>query len=198
MIPSDGMTRPKDEGIPWRFEVQPLLQVKAECPGEVVTAQMAIDLDEPEFRFRTISYTHVLVEGGPAQPSAPPLDEIEAFANQPRNVVALFDQRARARPAIEIAPMLLTDVKKPGKKPDSFYGEVLIYKRACEEVSTPFAERIARDNDVTAGVVYRWVQEAKRRGITIDDDEIGQVRINGEPMDLLGLPWTFEQHGSTS
>jgi hypothetical protein len=33
-------------------------------------------------------------------------------------------------------------------------------------------------------VVCRPIIEATRRAITIDDDDEGQVRINGEPMNL--------------
>jgi hypothetical protein len=94
----------------------------------------------------------------------------------------LIDQRDADVEAMRWMPMRLPEIERVGKKPDRFYGLVLVYKYACEHYGIGYAERLARDNNVDPGVVYRWVFEAKRRGITIDDG--GAVFIHGEPMSM--------------
>ena len=179
------MKRNVDEGT-WEFEPRQGLVVMAYRtgrPDEHVLAQMFIEEHEGGIRLRVGRYEHNLT-GGP--PSPPPLEQIEAFANQPTNAVFLI--QTMDAPAAGTLPRFLPGVRVPGRKPNDFYGWVLIHKRACEERGDSYAHRIARDNNVTPNVVYRWVQEAKRRGISIDDDEVGQVRINGVPMGVAGEP----------
>ena len=164
------MKRSSDEGI-WEFETRAGLVVRAwwaggsELVDEHVVAYLAVDEVGPGIQLRVVRYEHNNMSGS-ATP--PPLEQIEEFANEPANALWLIDKRDRLDR--RLLPLRLPAVKRPGKKPDGFYGLVLVFKRMCELRNESFAHRIARDNDVTPNVVYRWVAEAKRRGITVDDD----------------------------
>jgi hypothetical protein len=186
------MKRPNDQGTAedgWEFRADRGLRVVAvkhagPGAGELVNAQLIVDRAAPTLLLRVANYHHHLE--GDVTASTPPLDEITAWANLPNNALTLLDLRI-VNP-IALGPMLLAHRNAVGKKPNLHYAQVLMYKRACEQAGVPYAERIANDNDVEPGVVYRWVQEAGRRKITIDDDEVGQVRIDGEPMNMNGEP----------
>lgn len=110
-------------------------------------------------RLRVVEYTHYV--GDPIEP--PPLDDVVEFANV--NAVALLDHRdARSMGVV------LADAHRSGKKPDRFYRDVLEAKRVLEDLGEAYAKRLAADNRVSEGVVYRWVTEAKRRGLDDTDD----------------------------
>jgi hypothetical protein len=173
----------------WELRAQPGLTVNAsrtvaEGVGEGIEAQLAICYDEPTFRLHVVSYTRTVV--GAVDETPDPRGLIERWANEPGNAVDLIDLRHTDVPTAAFAMMRLPDAKRPGKKPDDFYARVLIFKRMCENAGMPYGERLAEDNDVSVHTVFRWVNEAKRRGITLDDDEVGQVRIEGEPMTMSG------------
>jgi hypothetical protein len=183
------MKRTSDNRTAWRFDLEPGLVVVAVSgdDSEVVRARMDYDRTASTLRFHVVEYSHSLSDPSAAgRPTGtPPLDLIEQSANQPDNAVYLIDTR---RPAIRSAltRKVLPYAKRPGKKPDAFYAAVLIYKRECEQAGEPYAQQIAQDNGVTPGVVYRWVAEAQRREITVDQtrDASWQARKAGEPIDL--------------
>lgn len=142
---------------------------------EQIHAELVTELDAPALSFRVVNYRHWCMPGHTL--TAPPLDEIMVFANRPFNAIELIKQD---KPPEVNWPKRLALANRSGRKPDHFYGMVLILRRNCERNGLPYAETIANENGVTPNVVFRWVAEAKRREITIDDG--GQVRIKGKPM----------------
>lgn len=165
----------------WEFRAERGLRViaiKRNEPGlgQVVEAQLAVFRPATTLMLRIASYHHDLDGDGPA--IAPPFVAIAEWANLPDNALTLLDMRM-VNP-VATMPMVLPYRDAIGKKPDVHYGQVLIFKRACARAGIAYAERIGNDNGVEPGVVYRWVQEAGRRGITIDDDD--QVLVHGLKM----------------
>jgi hypothetical protein len=159
------MKRTPPERIAWSVTFEPRLRAVAHALGQIVTAQLVVDLDGPAIGFKVSHYEHEVTRG--TEPTAPPLKEIVEQANEPHNALMLIDSRDQLDPV----SLRLPDAHRVGKKPDEHYRLVLALKAACEQAGAPYAETIAAANDVSPGVVYRWTAEANRRGIPTPADE---------------------------
>jgi hypothetical protein len=147
------------------------VRVRATRGTERVTAQLAVDLDQPTLTFAVTADEYER----PVDRASAPLDDMIAFANRPANAIELIDGRGQPPDWPMPTPLILDGVNRPGKKPNDFYAKVLFYKLVCERAGQSYAERIAADN----GVVYRWVNEAKRREL---EPSPGVIRWPGEPI----------------
>jgi hypothetical protein len=81
--------------------------------------------------------------------------------------LTLLDQRNNESDPSQPLPMLLPPamVKGAGRKPDNFYERVAYLVRFCAEHGIAHGPRLAKDNGVEESTVYRWVHEARRRGL---------------------------------
>lgn len=88
-------------------------------------------------------------------------------ANEPAVLLMLLDLRHVPDKPGEPLPMLLPpgEVMGGGRKPDSFYERVAYLVRYCAEHGIAHGPRLAKDNHVPESTVYRWVHEARRRGL---------------------------------
>ena len=119
--------------------------------GEEASSPRCSSTTRADLRLQVARYEHNLEPGRHRR--TPPLDQIEAFANQPTNAVFLV--QTMDAPAAGTLPRFLPGVRQPGRKPNDFYGWVLIHKRACEERGDSYAHRITGEalNSGRAGIV---------------------------------------------
>lgn len=172
MLPLNGMKRTNTEGT-WELSAQPGLVVRAErtsTGGGRIVALIQLGID-PTARGIQLRIEAIRTEYLGDQTSRmrtlgfPPEEKIERWANQPPITLALI----KSSPA-DLAP--LEGVRDTGKRPDSFYVDVLKDRIQCDRRGVPYAEAIARQNGVESSTVYRWMKEAKRRGIRIEDGRV--------------------------
>ena len=111
-----------------------------------------------------VSYQHFSLDGRPLD--GPPLRAIEAYANQPGNASSPFETAPLREDGL--VAMRLPALPPPGPRgrpPDSFYERVAAFVRLCDEHGIADGPRLAVDNEVPTTTVYRWVREARRRGV---------------------------------
>lgn len=171
------MKRTKDPGTEWTLEVYSGLRVLARGPGgQVLRAHLQPDWRAPSLHLRIISYEHLgdddteclalLTDFDP-----PPLAWIESEMNRPENAMEIIGS---IREAGWSNPYTMKVPKPPpgfkGPYPESFYGHVAAFVRICHENGIAVGPRLAEDNDVPTTTVYRWIREAKRRGLLYDEE----------------------------
>ena len=164
------MRRSNEQGT-WKFDVAAGLRVVGHRGGEQLVATLAIDDNADRLAFMVVRLEWAGDGTSLAGRPAPDVATIESWASTPGAALALLDQRNTDEPvAGDPLPMRLP-VHGSGRKPNSFYERVLFFKDLCYEHGLPYAERLAADNGVAPGVVYRWVAEARRRGLTAEGDQ---------------------------
>lgn len=166
------MTGTDGEGT-WQFRTHSGLWVQAsrrDSDGSSVQVDVQLEIDPDvdgigiRLRTRQVTITYGKTSPRPLL-DLPAIEQlIERWANEPANALRLLDTRERN------ANLHLLGVQDRGKRQDWFYLHVLSARRECEKLGLPYAETIAKYNDVEPGTVYRWINEAKRRGLELLDE----------------------------